>query len=366
MGMSERVLAPGPRAARVVIKVEDSSSGEDTDGGEEDTGWAEGEEEDEVEDVGNVGGRTASRRGAWLRDGTSQFKGVIWVTSRRKWKATCKKKHLGYHATEEAAARAYDSYVKDGVVSATRREGTSSQFKGVSWVNSLGKRRASCKGKHLGHHATEEAAAKALDNYVRDGIVPVWHRDGTSTSQFKGVCWNKNKGKWTASYKGKHLGIHATEEGAAQAYEQHVQNGVAPTTLREGTSSSRFKGVYWMKGQGKWKATCKKKYLGCHATQEAAARAYNTEAERIGLVDVNVTPPVGDTDDGNDTAALALLGLAATSAQKHAGAGSKRAGALTTPAPPQRKKTRLDTAAGAAAGAGAAAAALEARIKVIV
>jgi hypothetical protein len=41
--------------------------------------------------------------------------------------------YLGYHATELAAARAYDNYIKDGVVPAKRKEGASSQFKGVHW-----------------------------------------------------------------------------------------------------------------------------------------------------------------------------------------------------------------------------------------
>jgi hypothetical protein len=57
--------------------------------------------------------------------------------------------------------------------------------------------------------------------------------------------------------------------------------------------------------------------LGLHTTEEAAALAYNTEAERIGLVNVNVIgngngiPPAGDADDGDNAVALALLGRAA-------------------------------------------------------
>jgi len=42
-----------------------------------------------------------------------------------------------------------------------------------------------------------------------------------------------------------------------------------------------------------------------------AALAYNTEAERIGGIDLNVIPaPAGDADDDNNAAALALLGRA--------------------------------------------------------
>ena len=46
------------------------------------------------------------------RDGTSQLKGVCWDKHRGKWKATCQLKFLGYHATEEAAARAVAKYAK--------------------------------------------------------------------------------------------------------------------------------------------------------------------------------------------------------------------------------------------------------------
>jgi len=49
------------------------------------------------------------------------------------------------------------------------REGTSSQFKGVSWNKSLGKWEATCKKNYLGHHATEEDAARACDNYAKVG-----------------------------------------------------------------------------------------------------------------------------------------------------------------------------------------------------
>jgi len=51
---------------------------------------------------------------------------------------------------------------------------------------------------------------------------------------------------------------------------------------REG-NSSQFKGVTWVKRSGKWMAQFPGKGLGYHATEEAAAQAYNIEAERLGL-----------------------------------------------------------------------------------
>ena len=131
---------------------------------------------------------------------------------------------------------------------------------------------------------------------------------------------------------------------------RYIEDGVVPLKRRD--PSSHFKGVSWHKGRGKWQVKCKGKSLGDHATEEAAARAYNIEAERIGRVDFNVIPPAngGEAgDDAADPAALALLSLAAT-ARTHASAGTKRAGAPTTPAPPRTKKMRLDASAGAVAG----------------
>ena len=58
--------------------------------------------------------------------------------------------------------------------------------------------------------------------------------------------------------------------------------------------SRYIKGVSWDKGKGRWRAVCKGRFLGCHATHEAAARAYNIEAERIELGDLNVIPPDED------------------------------------------------------------------------
>jgi hypothetical protein len=47
------------------------------------------------------------------RRGVSQFKGVYWHTSGRKWKAQITesghRRSLGYHPSEESAARAYDA-----------------------------------------------------------------------------------------------------------------------------------------------------------------------------------------------------------------------------------------------------------------
>ena len=227
--------------------------------------------------------------------------------------------------------------------------------------------RVNGKRLYLGCYATEKSAALAIDKYVNDGVNPLERRDGTS--QCKGFSWDKRRGKWKAACKRTWLGYHATEEAAAQAYNNYVKDGIAPVKHR---SSSGFKGVGWDKHYGKWRAQCKDTFLRNYATEEAAAQAYNKEAERIGRVDLNVIPPVADDADNssNTTAAAATVILAlpgpAALAHAHAGTGSKRA-APTTPAPPHANMTRLGTSAAAANVRAATAAdvhsaALEARV----
>ena len=238
------------------------------------------------------------------------------------------------------------------------------------------------------------------------------------SSQHKGVCWDQRFGKWRVEvYPGPNqggnqkprrtfLGHFATEEAAAQAYNQHVEDGFPPIQRR--VCSSQFKGVTWEKASGAWKAVCLGKGLGYHAAEEDAARAYNMEAERIGRVDFNIVPPAcgaahngggrggvrltpaaarkaasaaargrgsntaaaaaDDEDDPDDlplaatpagqayaAGAAALARLRPPAGQARAHSGSKRA-AMTTTAARQKKKQRLDSLAAAAAGAGARAA----------
>ena len=160
------------------------------------------------------------------------------------------------------------------------------------------------------------------------------------------------------------------------------ETSIATAPKRHEETFWQFMGVAWNKRDKRWQAYCKGKYLGQHATVEAAAQAYNIEAERLG-VPLNVIPPAVDTDDGNNIAAaapaptpapaaaaaaaspapaapaaptaLALPPYPAAPARAHAGAGSKRT-APTTPAPPPTKSMRPVISAGAAASAAAVAA----------
>jgi len=330
-GLSEAVrhrrLAPGartePGAPRARLRVPGRVADSDIQGND----VPQPEEEEEAGIVPEL-----AMRGGGDRSGSaSRFKGVSLDMHANKWSAKYNGKHLGLHTTEEAAARAYNKYLKDGSVPEKQRAASSSQFKGVSWSKRDNTWKAECKRTHLGYHNTEEGAARAYNKYLEDGIDPVQHREAF-TSQFTGVCWNASKNKWKAKCKGKDLGHHASEEAAACAYNKYLNDGIDPVQHREATNTSQFMGVIWNKGMNKWQAHCKGKYLGLYATEEAAAQAYNVEAERLGRP-LNVIPPVGAAGAG----AGAGPGAAG-------GAGPKRIAPKSPAAPTTSKKTKRASA----------------------
>jgi len=145
--------------------------------------------------------------------------------------------------------------------------------------------------------------------------------DDQRSSQVAGVSWFPRDGNWRARHwvNGKHihLGHHATEEAAALAVHEYAKDHGVGAVNRRGVRTSRFRGVTWDKCGGKWKAACKGKTVGRYATEEAAARAYSKEAERVGL---NVIPIVGNGDHGSTTNAAATSAAAATAAAAAAAA----------------------------------------------
>jgi hypothetical protein len=58
-----------------------------------------------------------------------------------------------------------------------------------------------------------------VDDYIAHG-----GRGPAHTSQVKGVSWHKNNHKWKADSKGQYLGYHATEEEAAKAIDDYVKS----------------------------------------------------------------------------------------------------------------------------------------------
>ena len=205
----------------------------------------------------------------------------------------------------------------DGFVPELRKRGGggpagSSRFQGVSSTQTHGSWTAKCDGKHLGSHATEMGAARAYSKYVQDGIVPVKN----ASSRFTGLSWRPSTNRWTARCRGKYLSSHLAEEDAARAYNVEAARlglalnviapagtagtepkHAAPATPVTQRNSSHFKGVCWHKNSNRWRAVCKGKSFGYHATEDDAAQAYNIEAARAGLT-LNVIQPAGAAGAG--------------------------------------------------------------------
>jgi hypothetical protein len=127
------------------------------------------------------------------------------------------------------------------------------------------------------------------------------------TSTYRGVYWNKGRGKqWVAQikYDGKQhqLGYFEDEEEAARAYdrvarahkgekaqlnfptkkEQAAEKAKQQRWITCGEAGSKYRGVHWHKRNGKWRATIrydgKVHHLGCFEDDEVAARAYDRAA----------------------------------------------------------------------------------------
>ena len=109
----------------------------------------------------------------------------------------------------------------------------SSEYTGVYW-NKYGNKwqsqiRIGDKGKYLGLFVSEEEAAEAYQNALK-----MCHEGDLSfmetripSSQYKGVCWNKNANKWQSQIKingkQKHLGSFTSEEEAHEAYQKALK-----------------------------------------------------------------------------------------------------------------------------------------------
>ncbi|OMD76880.1 HNH endonuclease [Paenibacillus odorifer] len=122
---------------------------------------------------------------------------------------------------------------------------SSSIYKGVSWDRFTNTWRASIKidnkRKTIGRFTTEESAAGAYNHFAREyfgsfALLNNVHGDWenfkyipATTSNYKGVSWNKKYSKWKAEiyYNGKNhfIGLFESEEEAAIKYnEQIVEN----------------------------------------------------------------------------------------------------------------------------------------------
>ena len=357
--------APGLRAPFVHVKVEDSTSREDTDQEEGGRGGGDAEEatsgegdregEEVKEEEAGEEDEEADHRDLRAHESGASLEGGSAVVRPRSLTPGSRSNPGAPRARLLAPRRVADNVVHDKDVPQQQhkagsvlelvmrgggdRAGTS-QYKGVCRDKATSKWKATCEGNYLSVHTTEEAAARAYSNFIKHGGVPDPAGQGKSgTSQFKGVSWHKQSKKWAADCKGTRLGYHTTEGDAARAYSKFLEDGIDIVKHRA-ASTSQFTGVHWDKSMNKWKVTFKHKYLGYHNKEEDAVRAYNVEAERLGIA-LNVIPSAGAADAGVGGGAGPKRAASKTAAALAAKKKPKRAAPRTPAAPAPSKEMKL-------------------------
>lgn len=97
------------------------------------------------------------------------------------------------------------------------------------------------------------------------------NRHHERTSKHPGVAWNKASQKWRVSLKINkkyyYLGLFESENEAAKEYKRAIKeyNETGKVTkIKFPKQSSKFKGVCWEHGRGKWKAYTKINGKGKH------------------------------------------------------------------------------------------------------
>jgi hypothetical protein len=128
----------------------------------------------------------------------------------------------------------------------------SSKYVGVSFNKSspMHWRAQGClhsKTVDLGYHATELAAAQAYDQWAKDYAgkkLNFFESTPHISSKYRGVSWEKYKQCWMAcislNNKTVRLGYHATELAAAQAYDQQAKKYARKLNFREYSSGNSF------------------------------------------------------------------------------------------------------------------------------
>ena len=212
-----------------------------------------------------------------------------------------------------------------------------SKYVGVTWSKSNSNWRAQIlidsKNRYLGAFASEEEAARAFDtvaarwdkpvNFPRGGQVAAAKKDHPRIiSLYRGVCWDVKTRKWVSriSLKSKRhiLGYFVDEEDAAKRFDQVAAKhgravnfpsgeqvkavkpvscalpGESPTAVAHTESSSdrttrkasKYRGVSWVSSRGKWAVRIsfksKRRTLGYFIDEEDAARKYDEAASEIG------------------------------------------------------------------------------------
>ncbi|KAG1655817.1 hypothetical protein FOA52_008380 [Chlamydomonas sp. UWO 241] len=300
--------------------------------------------------------QTGSAQSKGRRQKSSRYLGVRWHKASSTWYVqlrdpqTKRQHHIGAYASEEDAARAHDfaavqlhgpgakrnflgEDVSEPPVSKgeERKRGSSSHHVGVSWSKASS---AWCvqfldphskRHRRIGSYATEEDAARAYDGAVVQALgegsernflgedfgkmsaskTEEWRR----SSSYVGVAWHKASSSWIVRLwdpqtKGsRHIGCYASEEDAARAYDGAAVQAHGPGAKRnfpsetvseppvskapERKQSSRYLGVRKHKSKSSWDVKLwdpqakRERHIGCYASEEDAARAYDCAAVQV-------------------------------------------------------------------------------------
>jgi len=111
------------------------------------------------------------------------------------------------------------------------------------------------------------------------------------TSKYTGVSWVKERNKWksqiTINGKIKRLGYFNSEEEASKYYQDALKSIEEDTEVKinKPKTSSKYKGVTWVKERNKWKSQItingKIKHIGSFKCELAAHHAYQKKLAEI-------------------------------------------------------------------------------------
>jgi len=169
--------------------------------------------------------------------------------------------HVSYGGfqTEEEAIEVLKAYTKDPVNFTPVNNRTRKKVGSVR--KSHGKWSASYKQKHLGMYDTEKEAHDAVEKYLKDPEnFPSFKRNVGNISH--------SRNRWELKYKHKYLGSYETKEKAQEALERYLkdpENFVKPEVQRIPGSVAKY--------HNRWKVSHKGIFLGGYDTKEQAQEA---------------------------------------------------------------------------------------------
>merc|ERR1712034_143133 len=268
------------------------------------------------------------------KEKTSQYKGVHKHKKSGKWyarlilKGATEKFGGTYNDEMDAVKRVnqlceeMDIPLRNPEISAIptpqyQKKKKTSKYKGVHWNKENGQWRVqlTVKGQNQngGHFKEELDAAKKVNQLCEKLEAPLrnpginavpsqqYQKGGKTTSQYKGVHWHKQIGKWYAHLlldagKQKFGGVFIDEMDAAKRVNQLCEemgiplrnpgiSAIPSQQYQKKKKTSQYKGVHWSKENRQWRAELqfkKQKQNGGYFKEELdAAKKVNQLCEKL-------------------------------------------------------------------------------------